>query len=146
MDRKQEIRQEIDRLQDQLSRMEALPDGNNMPNGTVIFVETVRRNSQRSVYRVGQKIAGRWFFNRGGPSDVIWSKVCEWLVQDAFIVVRVEILGTVDVDTRPGWVSTPNQVIRDQDSPVSISLTEVLSDLRNRFIAGEAFQEGSGYE
>lgn len=106
MGRKDEIRQQIAKLGRELERLEALPDGDAMANGTVVAVG-ISYPGGRLYHFVGLKAGGHWYFTgRNAPQQASWDNVMDWLTSGTRRVVAFAELARINVDT-----SAPSPVL-----------------------------------
>lgn len=98
MSRKNEIRNRIDSLRQELEKLEAVPDGDQMLNGTVLAI-VISYSGGRLFHYVGLKIANQWNFSgRGAPNEASWDNVVAWLTHGSRRVVAIAELAKLNID------------------------------------------------
>lgn len=103
MGKKDDLREKIQILNNELERLESMPDFDAMEDGTVLAVVFQRRASGRTVQIVGLKEAGRWSFTGGRdtPDNATGDHVAEWLTGTGKQVVAVEVLARLELVRLP---------------------------------------------
>lgn len=99
--KKNQIRREMDRLARELSRLESLPDGDAMPNGTVLAVALRFTGGGRSYQYVGLKVADLWYFTGRGPHRASWDEVAEWLARPQVRIIAIESIAELALVRSP---------------------------------------------
>lgn len=101
-DRKAALREEIDRRERELARLDALPDFEELVDGTVMALMITLGRSQPYTF-IGYKTRGMWYLTgTRSPNGVSSDALAEWLVSQGRRLVTAAVLAEIETVTAVG--------------------------------------------
>lgn len=126
-DRKNQIRREIERKQKYLDSLDAMPDFNEMAEGSIVAL-TVTFGTSRPYPMIAYKVDGFWFVTgKSGPAGISSDGLADWLVTQGRKLHAATVVAEFTVEKVPAF---------DIGQAMADAMTQI-SELPNRVRGSE---------
>jgi len=99
MGRREDLRRQIERAERELAKLDALPDFEELPEGSVVALVVTLGRSRPYTF-VGLKTAGKWYLTgHRSPNGATTAELEDWLTTQGRRLVGAKHLATVEVQT-----------------------------------------------
>lgn len=100
MGRREDLRRQIERAEQELIKLESLPDLAAMPQGTVLAVAVTQHSGRTKQYVGLKQKGGFWSFTDKAPR-LTSDQATDWLWDGSRQAVAVQVLGQIEVIEMP---------------------------------------------
>lgn len=92
--RKEQVRKDIARKEQYLETLEAMPDFDAMPDGSVVAMAVTYGRSKPCAVIAYRSAGGKWFLSRpDSPKGVGSDSLCEWLMSESRQLRSATVIG-----------------------------------------------------